>query len=196
MSHSCKTKLERLKICLYFAPRLLTMRIALVRGSIGFETRSLACSLPTVTHRSPPQPCLSTSASGAVAGSWLSTAESPCSRPLLLLELRIVLQPFAISAGLWGTWWIPSLEKDVTCPGPQKDSARTGIMAPQSPGARHVLALKLSTSSNHKIQPDGDSLLLSGPVLRGARHSEDPDSSFCLRLRILEMDPCFRPKCC
>lgn len=168
-------------MCLYFAPRLLRMRMALVRGSVSLETR--ACSPPTVTHRSLPQPCLSTSTSGAVAGSWLSAAESPLSRPLLPLELRIVLQPIAISAGPWGTWWIPSSEEDVTCPGPQKDRARTGIRAPQSPGARHVLALKLSTSSNRKIQPDGDSLLLSGPVLEGltcARHGEDPDSSFCV----------------
>lgn len=131
-----------------------------------------------------PQPCPSTSVSGPWhrAGSALPRGTPP-SRPLLQLELRIVLQPIADSAGLWGTWWIPSSEEDVTCPGPQKDRARTGIRTPQSPGARHVLALKLSTSSNRKIQPDGDSLLLSGPVLGGlmcARHDEDLDSSFCV----------------
>lgn len=185
-------------MCLYFAPRLLRMRMALVRGSISHKKRLLACSPPTVTHRNPPQLCLSTS--GAVAGSRLSAAESPSSWPLLLLELRIVLQPFAISAGPWGTWWIPSSEEDVTCPGPQEDCARTGIRAPQSPGARHVLALKLSTSSNRKIQPDGDSLLLSGPVLGRLNVCKARWRSgfqfLCLRLRSPEMDPCFQPKCC
>lgn len=69
VSHSCKTKLEGLKMCLYFAPRLLRMRMALVSKSLSHETRLLACSPPTVTHRNPHQLCLSTS--GAVAGSWL-----------------------------------------------------------------------------------------------------------------------------
>lgn len=73
------------------------------------------------------------------------------------------------------------LQRGRDLPTAQKDCARTGIRTLQSPGARHVLALKLSTSSTHKIQPDGDSLLLSGLVLGSltcARHGEDLDSSF------------------